>query len=252
MVTIVLPVSRDTFLQRIFANLDSLVCISAETNLLVYVDGDLNLYEKARNLTVNSKFAQKLCIYRRKGMPNVGSVRSRRVRIADIHSEFKALIDKCDYIFLLEDDTLMPTTTLAVLLKHYSTHPFAGFISAIEIGRWGFTHIGAWKVDDIYNPKQITSVPNGEGLVEVDAAGFYCCLVKYENYMRHDFKPFEDILGPDVNFGIELRKIGLKNYIDYSLHCKHLTIKDEITFLNTDIVQVQFDKEGEKWSMKQL
>lgn len=234
--------------------LDMLECDSETTNLLVYVDGDFNLYQKARNLTVATRFKEKLCQYRRKGLPNVGSVRSRRTRIADIHAEVKEMIDKCDYVFLLEDDTVIPLNTLKVLLKNYSDYPYAGFISGVELGRWGYTHIGAWKVDDIYNVKRITSIPNDNSnpLVEVDAAGFYCCLIKRENYMNTDFKPFENILGPDVDFGIKLRQSGLKNYVNYGLHCKHLTKHGEITFINSEIVQVEFNKVGEKWEMRPL
>lgn len=250
--TIVLLVSREFFLQRIFANLDLLECDPAMTNLLVISDGDYTLFERSRNFTVNSRFKERLCIYRKKGLPNVGSVRSRRTRIADIHNEAKELIQECDYILLLEDDTIISPNTLKALLSDYSYAPHAGFISGVELGRWGYTHIGAWKVDDIYNTKQITSVLDGNGLEEVDAAGFFCCLVKKDNYIKHNFQPFENILGPDVNFGLELRKVGLKNYIDYTVKCKHITKRGDISFHNSDIMQVQFTKENEKWSMKQL
>jgi hypothetical protein len=252
MVTIVLLVSRDTFLNRIFANIDMLEADSETTSLLVYVDGDTELYQKARNLTVNSRFVNKLCIYRRKGLPNVGNIRSRRKRITDIHTEIKGIIQDCDYILLLEDDTTIPLNTLKILLADYADYPYAGFISGVELGRWGYTHIGAWRVNDIYNPSQITSTPASTGLEEIDAAGFYCCLIKRDNYMKSKFEPFDNILGPDVNFGIKLRQSGLKNYVDNSIKCKHLTKRGEITFLNSDIIQVQFSKEGDKWSMKQL
>lgn len=252
MVTIVLLVSRETFLQRIFTNLELLECQSVDTNLFVYVDGDYTLFEKARNFTVKSKFIEKLCVYRRKGLPNVGSIRSRRKRIADIHNEIKASINKCEYIFLIEDDTIVPLNTLQTLLQNYSDFPFAGFISGIELGRWGYAHIGAWLIDDAYNTKRITSVPNESGIKEVDAAGFFCCLIKRDNYMQHNFLPYEDILGPDVDFGIKLRQAGLKNYINYDLKCKHVTKRGDINFLNTDVIQVEFNKDGEKWNMHEI
>lgn len=251
MVTIVLLVSREFFLQRIFANLETLECNAAETNLLVYVDGDWNTFEKARNLTQESKFKERLCIYRRKGLPNVGSIRSRRNRIADIHTEIKEVIVNCDYIFLLEDDTLIPNNALKLLLKDYSENPYAGFVSGVELGRWGYTHIGAWKVDDVYDPKRITSIPNGQGTIEIDAAGFYCCLLKKDNYLKTDMQPFEDILGPDVNFGIKLRQGGFKNYVNYDIKCRHLTKRGDINFQNSVIVQMEFTK-TDKWTMKQL
>lgn len=246
--TIIMPCSRPDFLKRIFAQLDLMPCDNENTNILVYVDGNQQLYEVARNLTVNSKFKERLCVYRRKGVPNVGSVKRHRQRIADVHNEIKLLLNKSDFVFLLEDDTLPPMNAMEVLHKNYSEYPFAGFISTVEIGRWGYEMIGAWKADDLYDPQVITTVPEGTGIMEVDAAGLYCCLVKSELYMQHFFQPFQDILGPDVNFGLWLRQRGRTNYINYDLKCKHLTKRGEITFQNAKIVQVQIKKVDREWT----
>ena len=247
-----MPVSRDSYLPRIFAQLELLHCDSEKTSLLVLVDGDVNLFSKVRNYVVNSKFHQRLCEYRRKGVPNVGSVKRRRQRIADIHNEVKQYIDNADYLFLIEDDTLIPTTALDLLLNDFDFYSYAGIISGIEIGRWGYTHIGAWTVDDIYDPKKITSIKLGEELEPVDATGLYCCLVKKENYMSHNFAPLLDILGPDVNFGIELRKMGLQNYVDHRIKCEHLTKRGAITFINSEIEQVQLSLEDNKWKQGKI
>lgn len=247
-ITIIIPCSRPDYLRRIFAQLELMPCDREQVNLLVYVDGNQPLFEIARNLTVNSKFNQKLCVYRHKGVPNVGSVKRHRQRIADIHNEIKALIQSCDYVFLLEDDTLPPINTFEVLLKNYSEYPYAGFISAVEIGRWGFEMIGAWNADDVYTPTEITTVPKGSGFATIDAAGLYCCFVKRDTYMKHFFEPFQDILGPDVQFGLALRQQGLKNYINYDLQCKHLTKRGEISFATAQIVQVQVKKVDHVWA----
>ena len=238
-VTIIMPVSRPDHLDRIFAQLELLDCNRGMTSILCYIDGGQQLYEKARNLVVHSKFKQRLCVMRSKGQPSVGSVRRRRQRIADIHNEVKELIDTSEYIFIIEDDTLFPTNTLDKLLKHYYTNPHAGLISAAELGRWGYTHIGAWDFDDVYEPNKITSPKLGDGLQKIDATGLYCCLMKTETYMNHKFEPFEDALGPDTHLGMSLRRQGYQNYIDYSIKCTHLTKKEPIKFSNSEIVQVQ-------------
>ena len=247
-ITIVIPCSRPDYLKRIFAQLDMMPCDREKVNILVFVDGNQQLFEIARNLTVNSKFNERLCVYRHKGVPSVGSVKRHRQRIADVHNDIKPLIKDCDYIFLLEDDTLPPLNTLEVLVKNYSEYPFAGFISAVEIGRWGYEMIGGWCANDVYNPEEITSIARGEGIVTVDAAGLYCCLIKRDHYMKHFFKPFQDILGPDVDFGLELRKQGYFNYVNHDLKCKHLTKRGEINFQNAEIVQVQVKKLDHEWS----
>lgn len=239
MITIVLPISRPDYLKQLFARLEFLDYPSSEVNLLSYVDGNQQLFELARNLTVASKFAEKLCVYRSKGMPNVGSVKGRRRRIAAIHNEIKGLLNKTDYVFLLEDDTIPPRDALTKLVRLHADHPYAGLVSGIELGRWGWPHIGAWNCDDVYEPKKITSIPLTTGVVEVDATGLYCCLMKFKTYMDHHFEPFEDLLGPDVNFGIKHRREGLVNYVDQSIQCTHLTKRGAITIASTDVVQVE-------------
>ena len=254
MVTIIIPVSRPDYLKRLFGQLELLFCNPAETNLLVYVDGDLNLYEKARNYTVMSKFSEKLCVYRRKGLPNVGHMASRRKRIADIHNEIKANLNytpEYDFVYLIEDDTLVPPDSLEKLMEGFKDHPEAGFISGVELGRWGFLHVGAWETDNVDYPSVITSLPEKEGLVEVDASGLYCCLVRANVYNDHFFKPFEKVLGPDVDFGFELRKKGYKNYVNFDVQCIHMDKKEDIDFTG-DVIQVRFTRQNQGWELEEL
>ena len=242
MVTIILPVSRDDYLRRVFTQLELMNCDQTKVNLLCYVDGDILLMEKARNLTINSKFEQRLCVFRGKGQPNVGSVKRRRQRIADIHNEIKELLEPCDYVFLVEDDTLVPINALEKLLNNFYIHPHTGIISGTQLGRWGYLHQGLWSVDDVYETNTITSLKAGDGLQKIDAAGFYCGLIKYQNYINHTFKPFEDAMGPDVDFGLMMRKEGLANYADLSIKCAHLNNRGIINFSDSKIVQVQLKR----------
>lgn len=243
-----MPCSRPDFLKRIFAQLDMMPCDNANTNILVYVDGNQPLFELARNLTVNSKFNERLCVYRAKGVPNVGSVKRHRQRIADVHNEIKKLLNTSDFVFLLEDDTLPPLNAMEMLHHNHTENPNAGFISAVEIGRWGFEMIGAWCANDVYTPTEITTIPKGSGFATVDAAGLYCCLVRTELYMKHFFQPFEDILGPDVHFGLTLRQQGYQNYVNQDIQCKHLTKRGEITFQTANIIQIRVKKVDHEWS----
>ncbi len=238
-VSIILPISRLDHLDRVFAQLELMDCDRFTTSLLAFVDGGQELYEKARHLTVHSKFEQKLCVMRKKGSGSVGSVMRRRQRISDIHNEIKQYINSSDYVFLIEDDTIFPRNALTKLLEHYNTYPYAGVISTVELGRWGYCHIGAWEVNDVYSINEIKSPKLGSGIQKIDATGLYCCILKTKTYLEHEFKPFEKAMGPDFNLGIELRKAGYTNYVDYDLKCVHLTQKEPITFQNSEIVQVQ-------------
>jgi len=253
--TIILPVSRRDYLKKIFVMLEMLDCDRQKTNLLCYCDGPLELFQETRNLVVNSKFKERLCVYRKKGIGSVSSIHGRRQRIADIHNEIKELIKETDYILLIEDDTIFQSNTLTKLIHTALMKRYFGFISGVEVGRWGYTHIGGWVVDNIYDINQVTSIQSKEGVEEVDGAGLYCCLTTKENYLKHRFEPFEKILGPDAGFGFELRKQGLKNYIDHSIQCQHLNKKEVITVSNSKIIRVRFDRTEEEkigWKMSIL
>lgn len=245
--TIILPISRDSYIKRIFSQLELMECDTNETALLIYVDGSHDLFEKVKPFVINCKFIHKRYVLRGKGLPSVGSVKRRRQRIADIHNEIKKFVEPCEYIFSIEDDTLFPTSTLKKLLTDYSYYPYAGLITGVELGRWGYLHVGAWKVDNVYEPTQITSVLIDSEIKEIDASGLYCCLTKYEVYMKHEFEPFDEALGPDFNYGLDLRKQGYSNYINYSINCTHLTKHGEIKVFDSEIVSVQFNKVDKKW-----
>jgi hypothetical protein len=78
------------------------------------------------------------------------------------------------------------------------------------------------------------------------AAGLYCSVTKAEHYLQHIFKPFGDILGPDVDFGIALRQQGLRNYIDYSVDCAHLNGEQVFTLKNSNPVKITFINKSDK------
>lgn len=247
MITIILPVSRKNFLNRVFKSLNELECDPSKVNLLVTVDGTGDVFEKARNLTVASKFNERLCVYGKKAPANVSSMRRRRQRISEIHNTMKGLLRRCDYIFLTEDDTLLPPNALLKMMEGYRFFPEAGFITGVQVGRWGYTSIGVYTANDMIT--EVRSELSASGLQEIDASGFYCLLTKKSHYIDHDFQPFEDILGPDVQFGLRLAMSGYKNYVDWSVNCTHMTLKGDIDVHNTAIQRITFTKESNgKWS----
>lgn len=248
-----MPVSRRDFLKRIFAQLDMMKCNAEDTNLLVYVDGDQELFEIARRFVIGSRFREKLCVYRSKGLPSVNHLRSRRRRIGEIHNEIRSIVGSCDYIFLLEDDTLFPLNVLEKFLKHYTQNPYAGLITGVQIGRWGFTVPGIWKVDNPYNVQQINSMlPNEKSpFEEIDASGMFCLLTKRDNYVNAKFEPFDSILGPDVSFGLHLRREGFKNFVDWTINTSHLTKRGEIKVFGTELQKITFKKiEENRWEQE--
>src|SRR5215218_5460353 len=135
---IILPVSREQHLLRVFASLENLECDRGRTGLLVYVDGEPELHLTVRNLVEQSKFAEHLCFQGNiPGPRKEFSINTRRRRIALIHNEIHKLIKPCEYVFLIEDDGALPPDALSRLLADYKAHPYAGFIEGVELGRWG-------------------------------------------------------------------------------------------------------------------
>ena len=118
--------------------LELLECDRERTSLLAFVDGEADLFLSARNLVDQSKFAERLCVQGDiPGPRREFSINTRRRRIAAIHNEIRKLIKPCEYVFLIEDDGVLPPDALSRLLADYLAHPYAGFIEGVELGRWG-------------------------------------------------------------------------------------------------------------------
>jgi hypothetical protein len=264
---IVLPVSREQHLLRVFASLENLECDRGRTGLLVYVDGEPELYLTVRNLVQQSKFAERLCVQGDiPGPRREFSINTRRRRIAVIHNEIQKLIKPCEYVFLIEDDGVLPSDALSRLSADYQAHPFAGFIEGVELGRWGIPHVGAWRADDVYDMKRLESaIPARPELLndagraigimpdhvveEIDAGGLYACLTRYRHYVDHEFQPYQECaFGPDIQWGIALRQQGYKNYLDWSVPVEHCRPDGTSVHPRPEsLVEMQFVRERTTW-----
>lgn len=250
-VTILVPLSNKDYLQRLFASLELLDCNPKTTSLVIYVDGNEKLFVEARNLFDESKFHQHITVHRKQTEKTSNyNILYRRKRISKILNEVKNYIYPADYIFIVEDDTLVPTNALHRLLRDYSMNPYAGYISGVELGRHGVLHIGAWTIDDLYEPTEISSINLSTGLQQVDATGTYCTLTRYHHFMHNDFKPLGSVLGHDVEWGLEMRRTGQQNFIDMDIHCRHLSGDETISVLNSKISRVTLYKNKDIWLQK--
>lgn len=220
----ILPVSRLKFLDRV---LESLINQSYEerTVLLVIVDGSNDLYVQVHNKLASLPLSDVLCVK----SENVGEVAvtipQRRQRIANIHNQARALVGQdIDWVFSIEDDGILPVNALSWLVNCVNKRPHAALATGVEVGRWGSPYIGAWKVDDLFNPQQIISLQSKVGSIdvdEIDACGLYCALIQADLYKSHQFN-VNNGLGPDINMALEFRQLGWKNYIEWSVPVTHL------------------------------
>lgn len=243
--TIILLVSRDTFLDDVFRSLAELRCNVRETALLVIVNGEADLFVKTRNYCEMSKYPERLCIQvKPKTKVRQFDIGGRRKRISALHNVAREHINT-EYVFGIEDDTIVPFYALE-MLGQYMTDD-VGMVEGVEMGRWGVPYIGAWKADDINEPTELVSLPMSEGLVEIDAGGFYCFITRSKYYKAHDFKPFDGGLGPDVDYSMALRRQGLKNYASFDVECVHKQPDHDIKFGVTIPRQVKMFKKGDQW-----
>lgn len=246
--TIVLPVSREDFIIEVITSLELLDCDPTYTNLLCIVDGDSKLYTKVRALVQGTKFNERLTVQFRNPKPvKKFDIMARRRRIAAIHEFAKHQIGVSDFVFLTEDDTVVPKNALT-RLNDSMRHRGVALVEGVEVGRWGTPYIGAWRFDDIYEPTIVTSLAyQDSGVEQIDASGFYCSLVRADLYKLHDFKLFES-LGPDVSMGLELRRQGFLLMVDWGVPCKHLNMKGkekQIIVPDATVVQVSLGRKNE-------
>ncbi len=224
----ILPVSRIQYLDYV---LPSLVNQSYEErpSLLVVVDGDNELWLKVRNKLASLPFPDVLCVQSQDYRGAATTIPQRRWHIASIHNQIRGLIaDDVEWIFSIEDDGILPVNALSWLVNDVNNRPNVGLVTGVELGRWGVPYVGAWRVDDIYDTKKVTSMESKVGtstVEEIDACGLYCALIRADLYKQHDF--FSDNgLGPDINLALEIRRCGFQNYIDWFVPVTHITEKN--------------------------
>lgn len=227
-----------------------------DTELLIITDGDKKL-EQAVDRRVDSLNFKNIKVINFGDTPGE-DINSRRWRISAIHNKIKHYVpDECDYVFLLEDDTVYPKDTLTKMLDTFELSDLfdnVAFVEAVQLGRHGAAYIGAWVCDDTENPTEIKSVmpfKSFKSVGKIDAGGLYCCLVDAFEYKQHTFEPYDkegkNGLSCDVNFGVSLRQKGYTCYIDWGIQTDHIGEHGSVNLGNTMPEQLQFKKENDKW-----
>lgn len=224
-ITTILPVSRTKYLDRI---IDCMMNQTVEIDSLIVVfDGNDDEFISVRNKIQDLYIENKLCV-KSINRRSAETIAERRWHIVSIHNQIRDLIVDADWIFSVEDDGILPDDALEKLINTVSEIDDVGMVTGVELGRWGLPYVGAWRVDDIFNPRKITSLENrltdgsGVTLEEIDGCGLYCALIRADSYKSHEFDT-RNGLGPDVNLGLYLRQSGFNNYINWGIPVTHIT-----------------------------
>lgn len=182
-----------------------------------------------------------------KELPDEAKIDVRRNRIMEMLKTGQSLIGDTDFVFMVEDDTQIEPRTLRNLVENYrnlskySKTP-VGIISGVQVGRWGYRMIGAWKVDDIENPQYVTTVPfNKTDILEkIDGSGLYCFLVPAALFKAHKWYWHDVCFSVDMTFGLELRRQGYQNYADWTIVAGHVMDNGNVLIPNEKCQQVEF------------
>lgn len=176
--------------------------------------------------------------------PPISNIGIRRRRIAE-GMEMLGKAVNTEYVFMIEDDSVIEKGTCQKLMKTFlKDENGIGFVSGVQAGRWGVKMIGVWKVNDIHNPTEVYTTRLGEGIKEVDACGFYGFVTKGDRLrMSYEYGQF----GPDVYWGLGLRRQGYRNLVDYNVQLGHAT-RDGIIY--PDNIESIIFKLDRKWSSK--
>jgi len=187
-------------------------------------------------------------------------INERRKRIAENHKILAQAIRDLqpDLVWQLEGDSVLEPDTLQKLYDDYQVLKGIdfGYVSGREIGRHGLYCLGAWYVAD--DRKSFESLDYKEDkLVTVDATGFYCLLAQPKTWLKGVCEWNGEGWGPDVNFGLSLKKHGYKIYVDPKIAIGHQVTnrngtKGVISVDTSYMCNARFILDNGRWIYKQL
>ena len=140
-----------------------------------------------------------------------------RVALARRMAKDIALSEKYDYILFVDSDVFPPKDIINKLLKH-KKDVVGGLCWTLD--KIGFPIPNAW-----IGGKAVP--PDLDGLQEVDTVGFGCTLISKKALKNSEFqvernKEGKLEVGEDFYFCRELKKKGIKIYMDFDTPCKHM------------------------------
>lgn len=217
-ITIFCAFTRRWAIEQWLSDLSKVTHDPAQTNLAVIIDIDDPFILRQIQMFVKDKGYRKLIHKMNDYNPNEVQIAARRLRIADVKNQSKNLVAQCDgnIVLSLEDDTIFPNLDIHRLIDPLSRDQ-VGFVEGVQCGRWGVKMIGAWRADNPLDPYHIeTLMPGAEGYEAIDGGGWYGYATKKHLYLQAEyFTSSSQPWGPDVNYGLWLRRMGYECYIDW-------------------------------------
>lgn len=152
--------------------------------------------------------------------------------IYDAYRDLIRLVTTKNFINI-EDDTICPPHTIMRLLSHLDTYGNDIFVSGIEPNRGpdpGIkSRLGVHYIHrkENFMLQRVSLSPKCQGVKEVDAAGWYCCLTS-KRVWKSGFKGLPEYVNEIPHFALDMfhtNNIKLQGYpilADFRIHCFHL------------------------------
>lgn len=229
-ITVFCPFTRPYAVKRWFDDLASTDLKPEMTNLVLIVDcheddGGKIIYARIMEEMNRTNFRKFVILRNYDHRVNEANIPIRRQRIVELHEQAKGVISGLDgeYVLGLEDDTVFTNLCVQRLYKPFDDNlQPVGLVSAYEAGRWYNKIIGIWGFDNVNDPKCCWTELPDVGYQNCDATGFYCYLTPTELFTEHQYHTLpEQVWGPDVNYGLWLRRKGFDCIVDWSQPCGH-------------------------------
>lgn len=244
-----IPLTRLERVLPLREQIDRLIYRERIKKILIIIDSELT------QEYVEKVFSEATVIKTKNRSVHEHNVNYRRLRITDVFKlAQKNIPEGIEYIFCLEDDSLIGEDTLLNLINGYKLYKWQGvnigLFSGIQVGRWGIKMVGGWLADDVNDPKCLETIPYKQELnvEEVDASGFYCFITEARLFREANFCYNE--FGPDINFGLELRRKGYRNFIDRSIIAGHVAYPG-VLVPDNDCKVVKYLKINNEWKLNQ-
>lgn len=230
LITLFAPITRLWTMDRFLKSIDELEIPREETEIVFYIDSNEDkLIKTVRDyLTERKEQYNGVKLYLSGNLPPTEtSIKKQRDRIVEMKEKSKMLVSG-DYVFGLEDDTLVPSHAFNKLYEVINNDPDIGYIEGVEAGRHGVKMVGVWRCDNVRSPRfQGTLIPpeelNDENRLEqITGGGFYCYMTLGYLYKKLNYRHWAECFGPDVCFVMDVIQEGYKAYVDWSLNVIHM------------------------------
>lgn len=247
-ISIIITISRPDNISFVLQQLEKLVKEDFIFELIIAVDNrKIATFHIERLIEqLNFPFRNVTVFNTKRASPSKIDIPTRRTRIAQTMNDIRERIGGSNYVFGFEDDTELSPGCVSKLVWAMSSHgELVGYVEGVQVGRWGYPYIGAFLVDDIENPTEYNSLPYSEGVHGIDGGGFYCFLTPTALFKAHEHK-WDEPVGPDVYYGLTLRRKGYINLINWSVTTGHKS-KNKMLYPTSKTAKVKLQLEGNRW-----